>query len=211
MASVATVCLGIALAWIWAGTGGRDRAPTEDLERQAAALERATLERRWSQVEGSEAAVESPSASAGAGASPVETRASSLDPEADAPDVDDGAAGPSRAFMRSAFESAVAEHFPDRRLSSDEVERVTDSLMDLREAKEALRTLPIDAEHAEQRRRLVERIGEASDAFRDVMDITPSEFTTGAGPGIDRHDADEAVPEPEFLDPGPRAERATDR
>jgi hypothetical protein len=113
----------------------------------------------------------------------------------------DEQARPSRAFMRHAFESAVAESFPDRRLSSDEVERVTDSLMTLRDAKQALRDLPPDEEHAEQRRLLVERIGEASSVFRDVMDISPSEFTTGAEPGLDHHDADEAVPEPEFLDP----------
>ena len=113
----------------------------------------------------------------------------------------DEEARPSRAFMRHAFESAVAESFPDRRLSSDEVERVTDSLMTLRDAKQALRELPFDEEHAEQRRLLIERIGEASSVFRDVMDISPSEFTTGAGPGIDRHDADEVIPEPEFLDP----------
>lgn len=113
----------------------------------------------------------------------------------------DEEARPSRAFMRHAFESAVAESFPDRRLSSDEVERVTDSLMTLRDAKRALRELPPDEEHAEQRRLLIEQIGEASSVFRDVMEISPSEFTAGAEPGVDRHDADEAIPEPEFLDP----------
>lgn len=113
----------------------------------------------------------------------------------------DEEARPSRAFMRHAFESAVAESFSDRRLSSDEIERVTDSLMTLRDAKQALRELPPDEEHAEQRRLLVERIGEASSVFRDVMDISPSEFTAGAEPGVDRHDADEVIPEPEFLDP----------
>ncbi len=113
----------------------------------------------------------------------------------------DEEARPSRAFMRHAFVSAVAESFPDRRLSSDEVERVTDSLMTLRDAKQALRELPFDEDHAEQRRLLIERIGEASSVFRDVMDIGPSEFTAGAGPGVDRHDADEVIPEPEFLDP----------
>jgi len=116
-------------------------------------------------------------------------------------DLFDEGARPSRAFMRHAFESAVAESFPDRRLSSDEVERVTDSLMTLRDAKQALRELPLDEEHAEQRRLLIERIGEASSVFRDVMDITPSEFTAGAAPGVDRHDADEVIPEPEFLEP----------
>jgi len=114
--------------------------------------------------------------------------------------LSDEQARPTRAFMRHAFESAVAESFPDRRLSSDEIELVTDSLMTLRDAKQTLRELPPDEEHAEQRRLLVEQIGEASSVFRHVMDISPSEFTAGAGPGVDRHDVDEVIPEAEFLD-----------
>lgn len=198
-----TVLIAAGLLWIRSGTNGADRPIVADPERATEALERAALEQAWSRVLESDASPDRPTA-----ATDEAVDAAPFDSETGADAVGDRAAGPSKAFMRHAFESALGEHFPDRRLSSDEIERVTDSLMELREARQALQALPIDAEYAEQRRRLVERIGEASSGFRDVMDITPSEFTTGAGPGIDRHEANEVVPEPEWLDAGPRAERA---
>lgn len=109
---------------------------------------------------------------------------------------------PSRELIRAAVESAMAEHFVDYRLSSDEVERVTDSLVSLREAQVALRELPMGEETAEERRLLVEQIGEATSQFRSVLEMDPAEFTASSQPsvGVDRFDPDEPVGAPEFIE-----------
>lgn len=106
-------------------------------------------------------------------------------------------------LVRASIETAIAERFTDYRLSSDEIERATDALVTLRETQVALRTLPMGPETATERRILVERIGEATSSFSEVLDMDPADFTAEAEPsvGIDRFDPNELPPEPEFIEP----------
>lgn len=115
---------------------------------------------------------------------------------------------PSPALIRRAFESALAESFPDRRLSSDEVEKASSALHRLRETRIEMRALPMEPEHAEERRRLIDEMNEATRDFEDVMDMDPAEFTETAqeshgGVGIDREVESDYVPDDDFLEPRP--------
>jgi len=118
---------------------------------------------------------------------------------------------PTPELIRSSFEGAVAVVFPDRRLSSDEVEKASTALHRLREARGALRLLPMEAEHATERRRLIEEMNDATRDFEDVMDMDPAAFTEAAqdseeaegGVGIDRDVEPDYVPVDDFLEPRP--------
>lgn len=129
--------------------------------------------------------------------------------EAPSPFDFDESEAPDRARVQDALEFTLAEHFVDHRLSSDEIERATDSLVSLRAAQEALRTLPFGPETADERRALVEQIGEATSVFEDVLDMDPAEFTAEAaasglgGGGIDAFDPQENVPPAEFIERRP--------
>ena len=114
---------------------------------------------------------------------------------------------PNRERVKRAFVAAIEESFPDYRLSSDEVDRATDALVTLRTTQEALRALPFDPEHSEERRVLVETIGNATSEFGAVLGMDPADFTARAartGGGVDFDDgpidADGSI-ESEFLEP----------
>jgi hypothetical protein len=157
------------------------------------------------------AAVESKSPSSANGAADAAGRfegdAPQPDRHEDAPppfsftDYDENQA-PTRELVRAAIEATIAERFTDYRLSSDELERATDALVELREAQEALRALPMGPETAEERRILVERIGEATSSFNEVLDMDPSDFTAESVPGVgvDRFDPNETPPDAEYIE-----------
>jgi hypothetical protein len=114
----------------------------------------------------------------------------------------DAAGSPSRELVRAALEAALADHWSSYKLTPAEVERITDAVLSLREAQAALRELPASPEVADRRRALVERIGQADADFAEVMEMSFAEFTRGAGTGagVDRAEAGEVVPPPEYLD-----------
>lgn len=112
--------------------------------------------------------------------------------------------GPTPALVRAQLERALATSFPDRRLSSDEIERAASALFQLRETRMALDALPFDPSTSSERRRLVEQLGRAAAEFSDVLEMDPAEFTarvSGSGNGsfgsggIDR---DEGLPAVDF-------------
>jgi hypothetical protein len=114
----------------------------------------------------------------------------------------DEAGEPSLAFVRAALAGVIDERLPDRKLSSDELDRLAEAAFRLREAQQALRALPPTPEHAEERRALLEQITRAGEDFAYVLDMTPGEFTARvqSGTGVDTFSEDEEIPEPEYLD-----------
>ena len=97
-----------------------------------------------------------------------------------APAAPTEAAGPEaerRAAIRARLEASIAEHLPDRKLSSDQLDAATDALLRLRAARLELAALPRTPEHAERLRELTAAIGEASADFEYVVDLDPAEFT----------------------------------
>ena len=116
---------------------------------------------------------------------------------------------PGPELLRQAFEQALSETFVDERLSSDEIEKASSALLRIREARIAMRALPMEPENARERRRLIEVMNEATRDFGDVMDMDPAAFTEAAqadagGPGIDRDDPSEVgevyVPDDDYLE-----------
>jgi hypothetical protein len=101
-----------------------------------------------------------------------------------------------REAVRALLEQDLAEHFPDRKLSSDELEAATDALMRLRAARLELRALPLTPENAERIRALKEEMGQAALDFEYVVDVDPITFTEKASGGFDE-DEDEADEEEE--------------
>ncbi len=133
---------------------------------------------------------------------PVTGRAEPATPLPASPFVYEEGQIPRREQVRAAVEATLKERFEGYRLSSDEVDRVTDALILLRGSQVRLRALPVGPETAEERRGLVVAIGEATSTFNEVLDMDPAEFTAETEPeeGIDRFDPAEPVPEPEFIE-----------
>jgi len=96
-----------------------------------------------------------------------------------------------REAVRTLLEQDLAEHFPDRKLSSDELDAATDALMRLRAARLELRALPLTPENAERIRALKDEMGQASLDFEYVVDVDPITFTEKASGGFDEDEADE--------------------
>lgn len=114
----------------------------------------------------------------------------------------DAAGEPSPELMRAALAEAIAEKLPGHKLSSDELDRLAEAAVRLREAQRALRALPQSDAHAAERGVLVEEIRAAGADFAYVLEMTPGEFTAQVQTdgGIDRFAEGEEVPEPEYLD-----------
>jgi len=136
------------------------------------------------------------------------TAVPAVDP-ADAPFVETWGE-PTPELLRASIEAVVADIFVDRTLAPAEIERATQALLELRTLRAELEALPMEPAHAARRRALVEELGRASETFHDVMDMSPSEFTTRAaeatgddsgGVGIDRDLDPDYVPEDDFLPP----------
>jgi hypothetical protein len=104
-------------------------------------------------------------------------------PAAPAPPVPSEPAAPAdaeaerRTEIREELEASIAEHLPDRKLSSDQLDAATDALLRLRAAHLELRALPRRRENAGRRRELSEAIGQASLDFEYVVGLDPAEFT----------------------------------
>ena len=96
-----------------------------------------------------------------------------------------------REAVRTLLEQDLAEHVPDRKLSSDELDAATDALMRLRAARLELRALPLTPENAERIRALKDEMGQASLDFEYVVDVDPITFTEKASGGFDEDEADE--------------------
>jgi hypothetical protein len=101
-------------------------------------------------------------------------------------------ADPRREAVRARLARDLAAHFPDRKLSSDEIDAAADALMRLRAARLELNELPRTAENAERIRSLTREIGEAYEDFEYVVELDPAEFTERVDPGVDADDEEEA-------------------
>jgi len=97
-----------------------------------------------------------------------------------------------RDAVRALLEKSLAEHFPDRKLSSDELDAAADALMRLRAARLELRALPRTAENAERLRELEEEMGRAFEDFEYLVDVDPVTFTEKASGELEDEDEDEA-------------------
>ena len=108
------------------------------------------------------------------------------------PDGAEAQAPPSRRdAVRALLEQSLAEHFPDRKLSSDEIDLATDALMRLRAARLELKALPRTAENAERIRELTAELGQASADFEYLLDVDPITFTERASGEFDPDDEEE--------------------
>jgi hypothetical protein len=116
-----------------------------------------------------------------------EPRAAPADPRREAAPAD-----PRREAVRARLARDLAAHFPDRKLSSDEIDAAADALMRLRAARLELNELPRTAENAERIRSLTREIGEAYEDFEYVVELDPAEFTERVDPGVDADDEEEA-------------------
>jgi hypothetical protein len=114
-------------------------------------------------------------------------------PPAPAPESEAAEAPPPsrRDAVRALLEQSLAEHFPDRKLSSDELDAAADALMRLRAARLELRALPRTPENAERLRELGEEMGRASEDFEYLVDVDPITFTEKASGELEDEDEDE--------------------
>jgi hypothetical protein len=109
-----------------------------------------------------------------------------------APEVAPAPAPPSRReAVRALLEKSLAEHFPDRKLSSDELDAAADALLRLRAARLELRALPRTSENAERLRELSEEMGRAFEDFEYLVDVDPVTFTEKASGELEDEDEDE--------------------
>lgn len=111
-------------------------------------------------------------------AAPVETLPIAPAPAAPRPPVP--SADPEeerRAAIRARLEASIAEHLPDLKLSSDEVDAAADALGRLRAARRELAALPRTPENAARLRELTAAIGAAYADFEYVVELDPAEFT----------------------------------
>lgn len=109
-----------------------------------------------------------------------------------APELAPAPAPPSRReAVRALLEKSLAEHFPDRKLSSDELDAAADALLRLRAARLELRALPRTAENAERLRELNEEMGRAFEDFEYLVDVDPATFTEKASGELDEEDEGE--------------------
>lgn len=97
-----------------------------------------------------------------------------------------GAPRDERAELAAVLAADLAEHLPDRKLSSDELDAAADALLRLREARRALAELPRTPENAERRRELSEEMGRASEDFEYVVDLDPAAFLRAVSDGVER-------------------------
>ena len=86
-----------------------------------------------------------------------------------------------RVEIRARLERDLAAHFPELKLSSDEIDAAADALVRLREARLELALLPRTPEHGERRRELLREIGRAYEDFEYVVELDPAEFTERVG------------------------------
>jgi hypothetical protein len=82
-----------------------------------------------------------------------------------------------RTEIREELEASIAEHLPDLKLSSDQLDAASDALLRLRAAHLELAALPRTPENAERLRELTQAIGQASLDFEYVVGLDPAEFT----------------------------------
>jgi hypothetical protein len=97
-----------------------------------------------------------------------------------------------REAVRARLEADLAAHFPELRLSSDEIDGATDALMRLRAARLELKALPRTPENAERIAALRREMGEAYEDFEYVVELDPAEFTERVEPGNVVEDEDAA-------------------
>jgi hypothetical protein len=105
--------------------------------------------------------------------------APSASPEAAAP------SDPRREAIRAKLAADLDTHFPELKLSSDEVDAAADALMRLRAARLELDALPRTPDNGERVHELVREIGRAYEDFEYVIELDPAEFTERVDPGID--------------------------
>ena len=190
----AVVCAaGCAVAALW--------WTTREASRGSAADARATPDARAARqppgpAEPAATATAAPTAPAAA----LDPLLEELAPQTPQPDWIDADGQPTRSLVHASLERALREHHPRYKLSEDDVERATDAVLRLREARLALAELPQTPEVSDERRALVEEVAAAGAAFAEAVDMGLDEFTEGAGGGIDRFDPREPLPEAEFLD-----------
>jgi hypothetical protein len=127
---------------------------------------------------------------------------------APAPPADAGGqpAEATRSFVEAHLRSAFETHLPRYKLTDEQFQRLTDVILRIRAARQALNALPLDASTAETHRKLREELARAVADFKETADVDLSEFTELAEPesGITReeNDRDVIVHEP-LPDPPP--------
>jgi hypothetical protein len=121
----------------------------------------------------------------------------------------DDAGEPTRELVLASLRAAIETHLPGHKLTDVEYEQLADAILEMRAARQRLRGVPLDAEHAEERRRLREELAGAAADFEYVLEMSPAEFTARVQPGLGIDSDDDAPPEaaddePEFLYEVPR-------
>lgn len=141
-----------------------------------------------------------PAPSPSASAPPSGARPGSTEPStATEPALFDERGRPTRAFLRQMLASTLADHDPGRKLSPDEIDRLADATLRMRDAQEELRALPPTPEYAERRSELRDEVLRANAAFTELLEVTPGELTEGAQPpgaGVERLGPGDEDPEP---------------
>ena len=89
---------------------------------------------------------------------------------------------PSPTMVRAMLDSTISTHLPSIKLSSDELDRLTDSVVRMRNTRRELADLPVTRENADRLRELRRELTTAAVDFelvRDgkVMAVKPSYFT----------------------------------
>lgn len=109
-------------------------------------------------------------------------------PPAAAPTPGDAAApaADERAEIAAALAADLAEHLPDRKLSSEEIDAAAGALLRLRDARRALRELPHTPENATRRRELGEEMARAAEDFEYQVDLDPADFLRAVSDGVER-------------------------
>jgi hypothetical protein len=93
--------------------------------------------------------------------------------------------------VRALLERDLADHFPERKLSSDQLDAATDALMRLRAARLELNALPRTAENAARLRELKEELARASADFQYEVGVDPITFTDEVSGGFDEDEEEE--------------------
>ncbi|MBK7948251.1 MAG: DUF4168 domain-containing protein [Deltaproteobacteria bacterium] len=214
------VSLGAAAA-LFATLGRRDEAPPSDGLRPPAIERPAAHPDTGPGVERSASPTPvDPTGSVDPSEAPALQEPRAIDPgidPADAPFVE-AFGEPTPELVRAAIEAVVADLFVDRPLSPAELDRAAEALVELRSARAELDQLAMEPAQAERRRALVEALGQASETFREITQMSPAEFTAraaeaasgptgrggpggGGGGGLDRDIDPDYVPDDDFLPP----------
>jgi hypothetical protein len=90
----------------------------------------------------------------------------------------------SRALVREVLEETFESQLPDRRLTREQYEALTDAVLRIRAARRSLAQLSLTPENAQAANRLREELTYALTDFQEVAGLTTVEFTELVQPGL---------------------------